>query len=110
MHLKPLHLILLSVALLCNAGCATLRTAPELPPLQDPAGYAQAALDLPQRASLSGIARITIKVQSTSQGYKTVYACIYPDVLRLEVLGLFNQPGLYVSASRETGITLYMPS
>ena len=110
MHLKPLHLLLLSVALLCNAGCATLHTAPELPPLQDPAGYAQAALDLPQRTSLSGIARITIKVQDTSQGYKTVYACIYPDVLRLEVLGLFNQPGLYVSASRETGITLYVPS
>jgi len=111
MHLKPLHVLLLSIALLSHAGCATLRTAPgPLVPLQDPAGYAQAALDLPQRASLSGIARITIKVQNTSQSYKTVYACMYPDVLRLEVLGLFNQPGLYVSACRETGITLYIPS
>ncbi len=111
MHKKPLYLLFLSIVLLCHTGCATLRTTPKpLPPLADPAQFVQTALAVPQRTSMSGIARITIKVKNTSQSYKTVYACIYPDELRLEVLGLFNQPGLYVSANRETGITLYMPS
>ncbi len=109
--MKPLHLVVLFFVLLCHSGCTTLRTAPEpLPQLPDPVEYAQAALTIPQQASQAGIARITIKVQNTSQGYKTVYACMYPDVLRLEVLGLFNQPGLYISANRQTGITLYVPS
>ena len=39
-----------------------------------------------------------------------MYASRYPDELRLEILGLFNQPGLYISANRKTGITLFVPS
>jgi hypothetical protein len=111
MQIKSLLVFVLSSVLLCHAGCATLRTKPELlPPLTDPAGYVQTALSRPQPASLAGIARIAIKANNTSQSYKTAYACILPDQLRLEVLGLFNQPGLYVSANRETGITLFVPS
>ena len=110
MHIKPLLTLVLSGVLLCHAGCAAVRTAPELPLLPDPAAYVQAAFTVPPRAALSGIARITINAENNSRSYKTVFACSYPDALRLEVLGLFNQPGLYVSANTDTGITLCVPS
>jgi len=111
MHIKPLHLAVVSIVLLCHAGCASVRPLPEtLPLLPNPAEYAQAALTVPQQACQSGIARITIKANNNSHSYKTVYAGMYPDGLRLEVLGLFNQPGLYMNANRQTGITLYVPS
>jgi hypothetical protein len=111
MFMKPLHCAVLSILMLLPVGCATFQPAPgHLPPLADPAGYTQAALRVGHSASLSGIARITIKVGNSSQGYKTVFASRYPDGLRLEILGLFNQPGLYISANRETGITLYSPT
>ena len=111
MPVKPLHSIILSIALMCSAGCASLRpAADQLPPPEDSAAYVQKALDVPQQACQAGVARITIKVKNTSQSYKTIYASRYPDELRLEILGLFNQPGLYISADRQTGITLYAPS
>ena len=110
MHIKPLLTLVLSGLLLCHAGCTAMRTAPELPFLPDPTAYVQAALTVPPSAALSGIARITINAENTSRSYKTVFACTYPDALRLEVLGLFNQPGLYVSANTDTGITLCVPS
>lgn len=110
MHIKPLLTLLLYGVLLFHAGCAAVRTAPEtLPLLPFPAAYVQAALSMPPGASLSGIARVTIKAAQT-HSYKTVFACIYPNALRLEVLGLFNQPALYVSANTDTGITLCVPS
>jgi len=111
MPVKALHLLIVSIVLLLSSGCAALRTAPEaLPQLDDPAGYVHNALIVPQGAALSGIARIAIKTANASSSYKTVYACTYPDVLRLEVLGLFNQPALYISAYSQTGITLCVPS
>jgi hypothetical protein len=110
MHIKPLIRLFLSGVLLCHAGCAAVRTAPELPLLPDPAAYVQAALTVPPRAALSGIARIAVKAENISRSYKTVFACSYPDALRLEVLGLFNQPGLYISANTDTGISLCVPS
>jgi hypothetical protein len=70
----------------------------------------QTALTVPPHASLAGIARIAIKTGNTSRSYKTVFACSYPDALRLEVLGLFNQPGLYISANTDSGISLCVPS
>jgi len=94
-----------------QAGCAALRPAPTpLPALADPAGYVQTALSLPEHAGLSGIARIAVTVAGSSRSYKSVFACRYPDFLRLEVLGLFNQPGLYLSALSGRDLTLYVPS
>jgi len=111
MHTKPFLLLIFSIVLLCAAGCATLptKTAP-LPQLQDPAAYVQKALTVPPHAAISGIARLTINTRDGSDMFKTVLACIYPDALRLEVLGPFKQTHLYISANTHTGITLYVPS
>jgi hypothetical protein len=110
MHKKPLLIVLFSM-LLCAAGCAALpkKLAP-LPQLADPAAYVQKALTVPPQAALSGIARFTVNHRDNSRSYKTVLACIYPDMLRLEVLGPFRQTHLYINANTHTGITLYAPS
>jgi len=112
MQPKLLLILILTPMLLWQTGCVWLpTTAPEpLPALPDPAAYVQEALRLPPDAALSGIARISVRAAGSSRSYKTVLACSYPDALRLEVLGLFNQPGLYLSANRKTGITLCIPS
>lgn len=111
MHLRPLISAVVFAALLFQAGCAALRPAPQpLPVLIDPAAYVQAALSMPEKASLSGIARIAITVSGARRSYKSVFACRYPDLLRLEILGLFNQPGLYISAHAGRDLTLYVPS
>ncbi len=108
---KLLIMMMLSGIVLWQAGCAALPTAPEpLPALPDPAAYIQEALRLPPDSALSGIARISVRIAGKGRSYKTVIACSYPDALRLEVIGLFNQPGLYVSANRDSGITLCIPS
>ena len=111
MHTKPLLIVLFSMLLLCAAGCATLpKEYAPLPQLPDPAAYAQKTLTVPPQAALSGIARFTFNHRDSSRSYKTVLACVYPDVLRLEVLGPFRQTHLYISANTDTGITLYVPS
>jgi len=111
MDLKPFVTAAACGILLIQAGCAAMRPAPEpLPGLSDPAAYVQAALTRPNCPGLSGIARIAISTAGSSRSYKTVFACRYPDVLRIEVLGLFNQPGLYMSVQSGRNMTLYVPS
>ncbi len=110
---KTLTLVLTTCLLLAQAGCSAVRrpAAPGLlSELADPAACVRRALAIPEYSSLSGIARIGITVADASRSYKSVFACSYPDVLRLEVLGLFNQPSLYISAQSGKKLTLYVPS
>ncbi len=111
MRLKTLLSIVACGVLLMQAGCAALRPKPALlPELDDPAAYVRTALNMPERASLSGIARIAVTLSGTNRSYKSVFASSYPDLLRLEILGLFNQPALYISARSGRDLTLYVPS
>lgn len=111
MRVKLFLIILGSAALLVQTGCSTLRPAPvPLPMLKDSAAYVQDALSVPHQPGMSGVARIAVSTAGGKRAYKTVFACRYPDLLRFEVLGLFNQPGLYISARAGSALTLYVPS
>jgi hypothetical protein len=101
-----LQLLLL---LVLAPGCApALKQYPPLPPINDPAHYLKnLALSCKKYSHLSGMVKLSVSGRLLNRSTRNIFFAEHPHFLRIEILGLFNQPAAYVFADNET-LQLYM--